>query len=100
MRAIKLTLITLFVKISSLYSQEVTASKFGKGLLNIQAKDSTFSMNISARMQFLSSSNWSESDDSFGSPESNFLVRRARLKFKGFAYSPKLTYKLELGLSN
>lgn len=100
MRAIKLTLITLFVTISSLYGQEVTASKFGKGLLNIQAKDSTFSMNISARMQFLSSSNWSESDDSFGSPESNFLVRRARLKFKGFAYSPKLTYKLELGLSN
>ena len=28
------------------------------------------------------------------------LVRRARLKFSGFAYSPKLTYKLELGLSN
>ena len=100
MRAIKLILITLFVTTSSLYSQEVTASKFGKGLLNIEAKDSTFSMNISARMQFLTSSIWSESDDSFGSPESNFLVRRARLKFKGFAYSPKLTYKLELGLSN
>ena len=100
MRAIKLILITLFLTTYSLYGQEVTASKFGKGLLNIQAKDSTFSMNISARMQFLTSSIWSESDDSFGSPESNFLVRRARLKFKGFAYSPKLTYKLELGLSN
>ena len=100
MRVIKLILMTLFVTTSSLYSQEVTASKFGKGLLNIEAKDSTFSMNISARMQFLTSSIWSESDDSFGSPESNFLVRRARLKFKGFAYSPKLTYKLELGLSN
>ena len=84
----------------SLYGQEVTTSKFGKGLLNIQAKDTTFSMNISARMQFLTSSIWSESDDYFGRPESNFLVRRARLKFKGFAYSPKLTYKLELGLSN
>ena len=100
LRAIKLILITLFLTTYSLYGQEVTASKFGKGLLNIQAKDSTFSMNISARMQFLTSSIWSESDDSFGSPESNFLVRRARLKFKGFAYSPKLTYKLELGLSN
>jgi phosphate-selective porin OprO/OprP len=100
LRAITLILITLFLTTYSLYGQEVTASKFGKGLLNIQAKDSTFSMNISARMQFLTSSIWSESDDSFGSPESNFLVRRARLKFKGFAYSPKLTYKLELGLSN
>ena len=88
MRAIKLILITLFVTTSSLHSQEVTASKFGKGLLNINAKDSTFSMNISARMQFLTSSTWSESDDYFVSPESNFLVRRARLKFKGFAYSP------------
>ena len=100
LRAIILILITLFLTTYSLYGQEVTASKFGKGLLNINAKDSTFSMNISARMQFLTSSTWSQSDDSFGSPESNFLVRRARLKFKGFAYSPKLTYKLELGLSN
>jgi hypothetical protein len=28
------------------------------------------------------------------------LVRRARLKFGGFAYSPKLQYKIELGLTN
>ena len=28
------------------------------------------------------------------------LIRRSRLKFDGFAYSPKLKYKLELGLSN
>ena len=29
-----------------------------------------------------------------------FLIRRARLKFGGFAYSPRLEYKIELGLSN
>ena len=28
------------------------------------------------------------------------LIRRARLKFDGFALTPKLRYKLELGLSN
>ena len=28
------------------------------------------------------------------------LIRRARLKFDGFAFSPKLKYKIELGLSN
>ena len=28
------------------------------------------------------------------------LVRRARLKFDGYAFSPKLVYKIELGLSN
>ena len=39
-------------------------------------------------------------DGDFEKAESSFLVRRARLKFGGFAFSPKLTYKLELGLSN
>ena len=28
------------------------------------------------------------------------LIRRSRLKFDGFAFSPKLKYKVELGLSN
>ena len=31
---------------------------------------------------------------------SQFLIRRSRLKFGGFAFSPKLQYKIELGLSN
>ncbi|MDB2326303.1 OprO/OprP family phosphate-selective porin, partial [Flavobacteriaceae bacterium] len=82
----------------STFAQEVTTSKFGKGLLNITGKDSTFYMNFSARMQYLSATSWSEGD--FENRESNFLVRRSRLKFSGFAYNPKLTYKLELGLSN
>ncbi len=34
-------------------AQETNAPKFGKGLFNLVGKDSTFSMNISARMQFL-----------------------------------------------
>ena len=37
---------------------------------------------------------------SYGGPESNSLIRRSRLKFKGFAYHPSLTYKIELALSN
>lgn len=88
----------LILSISCAFAQEVTTSKFGKGLLDITGKDSTFYMNFSARMQYLSSTSWSEGD--FEGRESNFLVRRARLKFSGFAYNPKLTYKLELGLSN
>lgn len=95
--------VTLFISILSstiINAQEVSAPKFGKGLINIAGKDSTFTMNFSARMQYLSSSTWTEADDSFGSPESNFLIRRSRLKFKGFAYNPKLTYNIELGLSN
>jgi phosphate-selective porin OprO/OprP len=84
------------------YSQDntVKTSKFGKGIFHIVDKDSTWSMNFAARMQFLSNSNWEVSDNKFVNPTQDFLVRRSRLKFDGFAYSPKLTYKMELGLSN
>ncbi|WP_373517340.1 hypothetical protein [Pricia sp.] len=52
-------------------------------------------------MQLLSIASWDKGDNGgLSNPEQNFLVRRARLKFDGFAYSPKLKYKLELGLSN
>ncbi len=98
----KLTLTTVFLLILSFnaISQEIEGPKFGKGILNIVGKDSTWSMNMSARMQFLSTTEWEYEGDQYGKAESNFLVRRARLKFSGFAYSPKLKYKLELGLSN
>jgi len=81
-------------------AQEVSAPKFGKGLLSISGKDSTWNMNFSARVQYLTSTTWLEENDSYGSPQSNSLIRRSRLKFKGFAYHPSLTYKIELALSN
>lgn len=90
----------LLLSLCSMQAQEVKAPKFGKGILNIKGKDSTWSMNFSARMQFLAISQWESEDGNLTNPESNFLVRRARLKFKGFAFSPKLQYKIELGLSN
>lgn len=69
--------------------------------MNLAGQDSTWSMNFAARMQLLSIATWEEnSNASVEDLETNFLVRRARFKFNGFAYSPKLTYKLELGLSN
>ncbi|CAM4105140.1 MULTISPECIES: porin [Flavobacterium] len=85
-----------------LFSQEGTikASKFGKGIFNIVGADSTWSMKFAARMQFLSNSSWEASNNKLINPTQDFLVRRARLKFDGFAYSPKLKYKFELGLSN
>ena len=90
----------LFVFLAS-FSQETNAPQFGKGLFNLVGKDSTWSMKIATRMQFLAIANWEEgTDGGLVNPESNFLVRRARLKFDGFAYTPKLKYKLELGLSN
>jgi hypothetical protein len=83
------------------YSQETSVPPFGKGLVNLIGKDSTWSMKFAARMQFLGIAEWDKADEGgLVDPESNMLIRRARLKFGGFALSPALTYKLELGLSN
>lgn len=85
--------------ISSAYSQDITP-KFGNGMLNIVGKDSTWSVRFAPRIQFRAESNWGYDGDQFGKPTQDFQIRRARLKFDGFAYSPKLRYKIELGLSN
>ncbi len=81
---------------------QVTGEKFGKGF-QIMGKDSTYFMKIGIRTQSLFSNEWTVTNDDLGNigkHESSFMIRRARLKFNGFAYSPKLTYKIELGLSN
>lgn len=82
-------------------AQNSNAPKFGKGLFNLVGKDSSWTMKIGTRMQFLTTANWTNpDDDGFKNLEENFSIRRARLKFDGFAYSPKLKYKIEFGLSN
>ena len=82
------------------HSQEISDTKFGKGLINFVAKDSSFSVKFAPRIQGRYMINWDHNGENYGSGEQNFLIRRARLKFDGFAYSPKLKYKIELGLSN
>ena len=81
-------------------AQKTVDSKFGKGIFNVIAKDSSWSMKFATRMQFLSTSVLSANDPNSAEIDQNFLVRRARFKFDGFAFSPKLRYKFELGLSN
>ncbi len=100
----KIKLLTLGLILFGLlnsFSQETNAPAFGKGLFNLVGKDSTFTMKIATRMQLLGTVGWGkEPDGGLVDPASNMLVRRARLKFDGFALSPKLKYKIELGLSN
>lgn len=87
--------------ISSLNAQDITESRFGKGLINVIAEDSSYSAKFSIRMQSLFTSNWEIPEEGeWGTAETNMLIRRARLKFEGFVYSPKLEYKFQLGLSN
>ncbi len=98
---LKITLTALLMcAYISINAQEISDTKFGKGLINFVAKDSSFSIKFAPRFQVRSMSSWDHDGDQYGSPEHNFIVRRSRLKFSGFAYSPKLKYKIELGLTN
>ena len=93
----KTALLGMFLlAITALHAQEVKSGKFGKGLINILGQDSSWTMKVGLRAQLLGTSTREEGE----SNETSFLTRRARLKFDGYAYSPKLKYKIELGLSN
>jgi len=91
-----LSLAIALITLTTTYSQEINAPKFGKGLFNLVGQDSTWTMKVGLRAQLLGSSTWEEKNGN----EISFLTRRSRLKFDGYAYSPKLKYKVELGLSN
>lgn len=75
---------------------------FGSGL-NFYGADKSFQVHFGFRFQNLYIANWDLPGDDLGSArnyEGEFLIRRARLKFDGYAFSPKLKYKMELGLTN
>ena len=97
----KLTLILVFglVTIATSIGQ-IEAPKFGKGI-RVLGQDSTYYLKMGFRFQNLYVADWSLSDDNNeGSFDAAFLVGRMRLKFDGWAVNPRLTYKLEIALSN
>ena len=97
----QLILSFLFIPLGlSLQAQEISDTKFGNGMINFIAKDSSFSVKFAPRIQSRYQSEWSYNGEDYDPADVNFSVRRARLKFGGFAFSPKLKYKIELGLSN
>lgn len=100
MKLRNLFVILASISVHSISAQEISDAKFGKGLINFVAKDSSFSVNFAPRIQGRFNTQWDHDGDSYGNAEQNFSIRRARLKFGGFAYSPKLKYKIELGISN
>ncbi|MDC7994769.1 porin [Altibacter sp. HG106] len=93
-----ISIVALFASV--MHAQDTTNTKFGKGLINFVAADSSWSVKFAPRIQFRANSSWDYEGEQYGSPEYTFSIRRARLKFDGFAFSPNLKYKIELGLSN
>ena len=80
---------------------QIISPKFGKGIFNVTAADSSFTMKVGLRFQNLVTATWKQDETSeLTNLDLNFLIRRSRLKFDGYAFSPKLVYKFEIGLSN
>jgi phosphate-selective porin OprO and OprP len=75
---------------ATLDAQQTYDGMFGKGI-HVVAQDSSYAMKVNFRTQSLMT---------YDGVTSNWLVRRMRLKLSGFAHSPRLQYKVELGLSN
>ena len=89
-------LLMLLIWSNNANSQSIIKSRFGKGIY-VVAADTSFSLKFSLRFQTLYVGSTTSAAEEW---EDSFLIRRSRLKFEGFAFTPKLEYKIELGLSN
>ena len=99
MSAIRTPLLLAVVLLSTnVLGQQKIENIFGKGIVNIIAQDSTYSMKLGARFQNLFV--FEMPLDTTGDFTTDFQLRRARLKMAGFAFSPKLKYNIELGFSS
>ncbi len=95
----KALIIAFLCTLFSVKAQEYKAGNFGKGLFYLEGEDASWTMKIGLRFQTLLINDW-DATNGLSNSESSMLIRRSRLKFDGYAFSPKLVYKLELGLSN
>lgn len=98
MHYLKCSLVTLIfvVSVRSSLAQDITRNKFGDGIRHLAA-DSSYSMTFHVRIQSLYEGNYNLSSKEY---VDGFQIRRSRLKFGGFAFSPTLRYKIELALAN
>ncbi len=83
--------------------EKTTKSKrsFGSGIINYTAEDGSWSTKMTLRFQSLYVYGFNvDPNAGVNGQYSNFMIRRARLKFGGFVYTPKLKYKFELGQSS
>ncbi|MFT5724270.1 MAG: phosphate-selective porin OprO/OprP [Bacteroidia bacterium] len=93
-KAFVLVLMAALSCTTSVTAQSFKTSSFGKGI-NFITDDSTLKIKFHYRMQQLYTVDYDGDDWS-----SNALMRRSRIKLDGFALTPKLVYKVELGLTS
>lgn len=95
MKQITLIIVLAFACISLVRAQVIYPT-VEKGLI-FKSEDEKVKMSFSFRVQSLASY---QDDLNGNSQDMRAMVRRMRLKSKGYIYSPKFEYKLELALSN
>lgn len=95
MRFIYITL-ALALCVYTGHAQSFEGSKIGNGIRFIP-KDSSFSIQWNTRFQNLYEGSYDLDSEEY---TDKFLIRRFRLKFKGYLVDPKIKYKIELALSN
>jgi hypothetical protein len=89
--------VTTFAQQTPAPQSPVPYFTYGKGL-GITAPDSLFYINIRFRMQNRVAFQ-TESDDDLSISQVEARVRRLRLRFDGFVYSPKISYLIQLSFS-
>ena len=67
----------------------------GKGI-SFEPKNKSYKMTMRFRMQNMASASF---DDNFSHTETEARVKRLRLRFDGYIFSPKLLYSIQLGFS-
>jgi len=86
----KILAIALLASTTQTIIAQTAKPKFGKGIV---IEGENYKMKAAFRFQSLYNNEWNVRNDDFKYVEDyagNFLVRRARLKFDGWAYSPKI----------
>jgi phosphate-selective porin OprO/OprP len=104
----KLALALFVAVLGTVFSQSATAqdetsNKFGKGLINVVGRDSSWSAKVAFRFQTRYEGTYYLADDTarFGPQYTDrYFVRRARIKGSGYAFSPKVRYKFEYDVHN
>ena len=91
--------IILGTQFATVHAQNKVDGKFGKGI-KIEAKDSSFSLKFSTRIQNRYEGTITEISGADNNYTDKIYLRRARIKFDGYAFSPKVKYKMEYDVVN
>lgn len=101
MRLLFFTFFALFIGNLATQAQDTTNTTFGKGLINLVAKDSTWATKTTFRVQTRYEGLQIDDDNLKNKYSDRFFVRRARIKGSGWVTkSRRLKYKFEYDVHN